>query len=86
MVTKRTIKSTTLDPCTSLSESDSKQYTNFEFCEKEEEDLKHFKNTFIYKASNRVDPKNQEHNLHILEDSASGDIEQVIVKKILKIW
>ena len=28
-----TVKWTTLDPCTGLSESDSKLYTNFEFCE-----------------------------------------------------
>ena len=28
-----TVKWTTLDPCSSLSESDPKQYTNFEFYE-----------------------------------------------------
>ena len=51
-----TIKWTTLDPCTSLSEVIQKIYTNFEFCEKED-DLKHLKNTLIYKASNHVDKK-----------------------------
>ena len=28
-----TVKWVDLDPCTSLRESDSKQFTNFEFCE-----------------------------------------------------
>lgn len=38
------VKWTTLDPCTSFNESDSKQNTNFEFLEKE--DQKHLRNTF----------------------------------------
>ena len=59
-----------------------KIYTNFEFCEKEE-DLKHLKNTLIYKASNHVDKKKikiKKHNLHILEDNASG-VQVVILNK-----
>ena len=36
-----TVKWTTLQPCTCLSERDTLQYTNFKFCEKEE-DHKHF--------------------------------------------
>ena len=43
-----TIKYTTPLPCISLSESDSKLYTNFEFCEGT--NSKHLKNTLIYKA------------------------------------
>ena len=35
-----TIKWTTLDPCLVFSESDSKLYTNFEFCE--EKNHRHF--------------------------------------------
>ena len=42
-----TVQWKSLDPCTSLSESDLKQYTNLEFCEKGH---KHFKNILIYKA------------------------------------
>jgi hypothetical protein len=37
------MKWTSLDPCTCLSESDSKVYNNFEFCEQ-------FNNILIYKA------------------------------------
>ena len=42
------VKYTTPLPCIGLSESDSKLYTNFEFCEGKNH--KHLKNTLIYKA------------------------------------
>ena len=43
-----TVKWTSLNSCISLSESDSKQYTNFEF--RGEKDLTNSKNLLIYKA------------------------------------
>jgi hypothetical protein len=42
------VKYTTSLHCRSLSESDSKLYTNFEFCEGK--NRKHLENTLIYKA------------------------------------
>jgi hypothetical protein len=76
-----TVKWTTLDPCSGLSESDPKLYTNFEFYEIEAYEStkpsglcsqKQFQTTYIY----------------ILEDGASGeqvdDIEKIIVKTCLK--
>ena len=60
-----------------FSESDSKLYTNFEFCEKE--DHRHFK----YIIANHGGKKKIKKSLHILINGASGvqvgDIEQVIV-------
>ena len=62
-----------------FNESDSKLYTNFEYCE--EVNHKHFTNMLIYKAKQFRMEKNPQQNLHILEDGAShvqvGDIEQV---------
>jgi hypothetical protein len=43
-----TVKYTTPLPCIGLSESDSKLYTNFEFCEGKNH--RHLKNTLIYKT------------------------------------
>ena len=78
------VKWTTLDSYTCLSESDSEQFTNFEFCEIK--DHKHLqKKNLIYKAKQFVLTKNLKKIQHILEDSASGDIEQVIVKILFEI-
>ena len=76
------VKWTTPDPYLSASESDSKLYTIFEFCE--ENSHKHFENILIYKRQAIYDDKNNsKKSLHTLEDCASGvqvgDIEQVIV-------
>ena len=72
-----TVKWTSHDPYLVLSESDSKLYTHFEFCEKKNH--KHWKNILMYKAKQFMKNKPQE-SLHILEDGASGvqvdDIEQ----------
>ena len=78
----RAINWTTPDPCPVFSESDSKLYTDFEFCE--EKNHWHFKNILIYKAQQiMMTKKISQKSLHILEDGASGvqvgDIEQVIV-------
>ena len=43
-----TVKWTTLDPCSTLGESDPKLYTNFEFYEIEIHE--HLENLWIYKA------------------------------------
>ena len=53
-----------------LSETNSKLYTNFEFCEGKNH--KHFKNTLIYKAKQKILTKKFKKNLHILKDGASG--------------
>jgi hypothetical protein len=65
-----------------LSESDSKLYTNFEFCE--ESNHRHFKYMLIYKSQADFDDKiNFKKSLYILEDVACGvqvgDIEQANV-------
>jgi hypothetical protein len=44
------------DPYLMLSESDSKLYTNFEFCE--ENNFKHSKSILIYKSQAIYDDKN----------------------------
>ena len=54
-----------------FSESDSKLYTNFEFCE--EKNHRDIKNIPIYKAKQIVmTKKNSKKNLHIFEGGASG--------------
>ena len=61
------VKYTTPLPCTGLSESNSKTYTNFEICEGK--NLEYLKNTLIYKAKQLiyVDQKHFKNNLHIFE-------------------
>ena len=63
-----------------LSESDSKLYTNFEFCE--ERNHRHFSKYWSTKPSNLWNVFFKK-SLHILEDGASGvqvgNIEQVSV-------
>ena len=51
------VKWTTLDPCSDLSESDPKLYTNFEFYEIEIH--KHLENMWIYKAKQYMFTKKQ---------------------------
>ena len=59
------VKWTTLDPCTCFNESDSKQNTNFEFLEKEE-DQKHLSNTFdLQSQAIYLDKNDLKKNLHI---------------------
>jgi hypothetical protein len=78
-----TVKWTTLDPCSGLSESDPKIYINFEFYELEIH--KHLESMWIYKAKRFMFTKNNfKQRICILEDGASGeqvgDIEKTIVK------
>ena len=55
-----------------LSESDSRLYTNFEFCE--EKNHKRFKSILIWKAKQlMLIKKNTKKSLHFLEDSSSGE-------------
>ena len=82
-----TVKWTTLDSCSGLSESDPKLYTNFEFYKIEIH--KHLENIWIYKAKQFIFTKtNCKQHTSILEDSASGekvcDIEHIIVKNLFK--
>ena len=56
--------------CIVLRESDSKLYTDFEFCEGKNH--KYLKNTLIYKANQFILIKKIEDSLHILENNASG--------------
>ena len=69
-----TIKWTTLDPCTSLSESDSKQYTNFEFCD------------FFWVIQSQeiyVDKNNLKKKVYILQKT----VQVVILNKLFwKFW
>ena len=64
-----------------FNESDSKLYTNFEFCE--EKNHRHVLNILNKKANLIMMTKNSKKSLHVLEDGASvvqvGDIQQVIV-------
>ena len=83
-----TVKWIALDPCIGLSESDTK-FTSFEFCERKDLNLiiKHWST----KPSNvRWQKQSQKKCLQTVEDNASrsanGDIEQVIVKILFKIW
>ena len=82
-----TIKWTALDPCLVFSESNSKLYTRFKFCEGENH--RHFKNILIYKAKQIMLTKNFQESLHILKDNASvvqvGYIEQVIVSNLFEV-
>ena len=77
-----TVKWTTLDPCTCLSENGSKQYTNFEFCGKNIISI--LKHIDLQNKQFLLTKKNLTKSLFILEDGASGDIEQVIVKFMFK--
>ena len=79
---------TTLDPCSCLSESDPKLYTDFQFHEIEIH--KHLENIWIYKVKQFMLTKNNfKQRISILEDGASGeqvgDIEKIIVKNLFKI-
>jgi hypothetical protein len=87
-----TVKWTTLDPCSCLSESDPKLYTNFEFHEIEIH--RHLENIRIYKAKRFMFTKNHAKNnfkqrICILQDGASGeqvgDIEKKIVQNLFEI-
>ena len=76
-----TIKWTTLDPWRSLSESDSKQFTNFEFCEKKNH--KHFKNTLIYKAKNFMLTKKISKKFYIFQKMVQVSVQAMILNKLL---
>ena len=58
-----TVKWTTLDPCSGLSESDPKLYTNFEFYEVEVH--KHLENILIYKAKQFMFTKTISNNVYL---------------------
>ena len=82
------VKWTCLDPCSGLSESDPKLYTNFEFYEIKIH--KHLESIWIYKAKRFMFTKrNFKQRMCILEDGASGeqvgDIEKIIVKNLFRI-
>lgn len=70
-----TIKWTTLDPCTCLSESVSKLYTNFNFCE--DKDCEHLE---IYVGLQSQEIYVETKTLHVLKDGVSGDTLQVLSK------
>jgi hypothetical protein len=75
-----TVKWRCFDPCTCLSESVSKQDTNFEFWEKRNI-INIKKNIMIYKAKRFILTKKKVYILEINASGyASGDIEQVIIK------
>jgi hypothetical protein len=81
-------KWTALDPCSSLSESDPRLYTNFEFYETEFH--KHLESIWIYKAKRFMFTKyNFKQRVCTLEEGASGeqvgDIEKLTVKNLFKI-
>jgi len=85
-----TVKWTSLDPCSGLSESDPKLYTNFEFHEIEIHRL--LENIWIYKAKRFMFTKfNFKQRICILQDGASGeqvgmgDIEKIIVQNLFEI-
>jgi hypothetical protein len=60
------------DPCSSLSESDPKLYTNFEFHEIEIH--RHLENIWIYKAERFMFTNfNFKQRICILQDGASGE-------------
>jgi hypothetical protein len=66
-----TVKWTALHPCSGLSESDPKKYTNFELYEIKIH--KHLENIWIYKAKQFMFTKNNfKQRICILEDDASG--------------
>jgi hypothetical protein len=73
-----TVKWTTLDLCIGFSESDSRQYNNYEICEGKKSH-KHFQSILNHISQAISIGKNiLKKNLHSLEDGASGHIEQVI--------
>ena len=80
------IKWTTLDPCSSLSESDPKLYTNFEVYKIEIH--KHLESIWIYKAKQYLFTKKIKQHICIIEDGASdkkvGDTEKIIVKNLFE--
>ena len=70
-------------PCTCLSESDLRLYTNFEFYEKK--DCKHFpKHVDLQSQAIYVDKNNLEKSLHILQDSASSVQVVILIKYLSK--
>ena len=78
-----TVKWTCPDPCLELSESDSKLYTNFNFCEEKTIDIKKI---LIYKAIQFMMTKkrkiSKKSSLNLENDASGvqvGDIEQIIV-------
>ena len=85
-----TVKWTTLDPCSSLSESDSKLYNKIYFYEIEiHKHMIHLKNIWTYKAKQFMFTKNNvKQRISILENRASGekvgDIAKIIVKNLFK--
>jgi hypothetical protein len=56
--------------------TDSKHYTNFKFCEKI---ISFYKHIDLQRQAIYVDKESQK-SLNVLEDGASGHMEQVIVK------
>ena len=68
-----TVKWIALDPCSGLSESDPKLYTNFKFHEIEVH--KHLENIWIYEAKRFMFTKNnfKQRTICILEDGASDE-------------
>ena len=82
------VKWTALDPCSGLSESDPKLYTNFDLYEIKIH--KRLESIWIYKAKRfKFTQNNFKQRICILEDNASGeqvgDIEKIIVKNLFKI-
>ena len=63
-------KYTTPLPCITLSESDSKLYIKFGFCEGKNQ--RQLKNSLIYIIKQFMFPNFFKKSLHILEDSASS--------------
>jgi hypothetical protein len=79
----------TLDPCSGLSESDTKLYTNFEFHEIEIH--RHLENIWIYNDKRFMFTKKKfKQRICILQDGASGeqvgDIEKIIVQNFFEIY
>ena len=69
--------------CTCLSESDV--YTNYKFCGKKEDHIQFYKDVDLQSQTVYVDKKNLGNNIHILQDSARGNIKQVLVKILFQI-
>ena len=78
------VKYTTQSPCIGLSESNSKIYTNFEFCaEKNHKDLK---THWFTKQAIFVDKLFFKKSLHILEDSVDNVQVDILNTQLLKLW
>ena len=79
-------KCTTPDPCPMLSRSDSKLYTNFEFCK--EKTINIYKTYWSRKPINLWLQTKFQERFTYLEDATSGvqvgDIEQVTLSNLLK--